>query len=412
MPNKLLSLNTYHYRRGGADMVFLEHDALFRSLGWETAVFAMRHPKNLPSPWQDYFADELELGGDYSLLEKLAMAGKVIYSAEAKRKLAGLLTKFRPDVAHVHNIYHHLSPSVLSLLHEKGIPTVMTAHDLKLACPAYKMYNSQGICERCKGGNVLHLVKHRCIHNSLPISGLIAIESLVHRILGLYRQNLDKIIAPSHFLGRKLIEWGWPENLVTYIPNYVQASQYLPQFQAGNYFLYFGRLVEEKGTGTLIKAASEAGVRLLIAGSGPDEAQLKELVAAHGGDVEFLGYRSGDDLKSLLYNARAVVLPSQLYENAPMSVLEAYASGKPVIAANIGGIPEMVLEGETGYLFQSGSIHELAASLRRVASLPDESIAQMGKCARKYVCEFFTVERYIDEMLNLYRSLGVGAAVT
>ncbi len=408
MSKRLLSLNNYHYRRGGADMVFLEHDALFRNIGWETAVFAMQHPNNLPSPWQQYFADELELGGNYRFSEKLSMAGKVVYSREARQKLSKLLAAFKPDIAHAHNIYHHLSPSVLSLLHENGIPTVMTAHDLKLACPAYKMYNSQGICERCKGGNVLNLIKYRCIHNSLPISGLIAVESFIHRILGLYRRNLDKVVAPSQFFRTKLMEWGWPGEKITYIPNYVRADEYQPQYKPGSYFLYFGRLAQEKGVDTLIRAAAQAHAQLRIAGTGPDEAKLKALAAAQGGNVEFLGYRTGDDLKTLIRGARAIVLPSQWYENAPMSVLEAYASGKIMIAANIGGIPEMVLKDETGFLFESGNAEELAGHLAQVSSFSDDTIAQMGKRARDYVTQTFTVDRYIDETLNLYRSLGVG----
>lgn len=408
MPKRLLSLNNYHYRRGGADMVFLEHDALFRNLGWETAVFAMHHPNNTPTPWDQYFADELELGGNYSFPKKLSMAGKVIYSREARKKLTALLAKFRPDIAHAHNIYHHLSPSILSLLHENGIPTVMTAHDLKLACPAYKMLNSQGICERCKGGNILNLIKYRCIHNSLPISGLIAVESIVHRFFGLYRRNLDKIVTPSQFFRTKLIEWGWPEEKIAYIPNYVRADEYQPQYQPGIYFLYFGRLAQEKGVDTLIRAAAQAKVVLRIVGTGPDETKLKALATAQGGNVEFLGYRTGENLKSLLRDARAIVLPSQWYENAPMSVLEAYASGKIVIAAKIGGIPEMVLEGETGFLFESSNVDELANRLTLVSSLSDETIAQMGERARDYVSKTFTVDRYIDETLNLYRSLGIG----
>lgn len=408
MPKRLLSLNNYHYRRGGADMVFLEHDALFRNLGWETAVFAMHHPNNTPTPWDQYFADELELGGNYSFPKKLSMAGKVIYSLEARKKLTALLAKFKPDIAHAHNIYHHLSPSILSLLHENGIPTVMTAHDLKLACPAYKMLNSQGICERCKGGNILNLIKYRCIHNSLPISGLIAVESIVHRFFGLYRRNLDKIVTPSQFFRTKLIEWDWPEEKIAYIPNYVRADEYQPQYQPGIYFLYFGRLAQEKGVDTLIRAAAQAKVVLRIVGTGPDETKLKALATAQGGNVEFLGYRTGENLKSLLRDARAIVLPSQWYENAPMSILEAYASGKIVIAAKIGGIPEMVLEGETGFLFESSNVDELANRLTLVSSLSDETIAQMGERARDYVSKTFTVDRYIDETLNLYRSLGIG----
>jgi glycosyltransferase involved in cell wall biosynthesis len=408
MQKRLLSINNYHYRRGGADMVFLEHDAMFRSIGWETAVFAMQHPQNIPSPWEHYFAEELELGGDYGLLRKLAMASKVIYSREARKKLEGLLGEFRPDVAHAHNIYHHLSPSILSLLHERGIPTVMTAHDLKLACPAYKMLNREGICERCKHGNLLHLIKHRCIHNSLPLSGLIAIESSAHRILGLYRKNLDKIITPSQFFRNKLMEWGWAPEKLVYIPNYVRASDYTTQFQPGRHFLYFGRLAPEKGVDTLIRACGRLNTKLCIAGSGPYEATLREIAEPFSATIEFLGYRTGEELKSLLGSARAVVLPSQWYENAPMSILEAYASGKIVVAANIGGIPEMVVAGETGFLFESGNVEELAGCLTKVSSLPDETIAQMGVRARDYVSQTFPIDRYLEEMLNLYQSLGVG----
>jgi len=411
MPKRLLSLNNYHYRRGGADMVFLEHDAMFRNLGWETAVFAMQHPKNIPSPWEIYFADELELGGNYGLLKKLSMASKVIYSREARKKLEGLLEKFRPDIAHAHNIYHHLSPSILSLLHERGIPTVMTAHDLKLACPAYKMLNREGICERCKHGNVLHLVRHRCIHNSLPISGLIAVESLAHRAFGLYRKNLDKIITPSQFFRTKLIEWGWAPEKLVHIPNYVHVSDYTPQFQPGRHYLYFGRLAPEKGVDTLILACARINAKLCIVGSGPYEATLRKLAEPFTGNIEFLGYRAGEELKSLVGAARAIILPSQWYENAPMSILEAYAIGKIVIAANIGGIPEMILDGETGFLFKSGNVEELAECLAQVSSLPDETIAQMGVRARDYVSQTFPVGRYVEEMLNLYHSLGAGMAL-
>lgn len=411
MPRRLLSLNNYHYRRGGADMVFLEHDAMFRNLGWETAVFAMHHPRNIPSPWERYFADELELGGNYGLLKKLSMASKVIYSREARKKLEGLLQKFRPDIAHAHNIYHHLSPSILSLLHERGIPTVMTAHDLKLACPAYKMLNREGICERCKRGNVLHLVKHRCIHDSLPISGLIAIESLTHRMLGLYRQNLDKIITPSQFFQNKLIEWGWAPEKLVYIPNYVNINEYTPQFQPGRHYLYFGRLAPEKGVDTLIRACGRIKARLRIVGSGPHEATLRELAEPFTDTIDFLGYRTGEELKSLLGEARAVILPSQWYENAPMSILEAYASGKIVIAANIGGIPEMVVDGDTGFLFESGNVEELTKCLTKVSSLPDETIAQMGAQARDYVSLTFPIERYVEEMLGLYHALEPGTPI-
>jgi glycosyltransferase involved in cell wall biosynthesis len=404
---KLLSLNTYNYRRGGSDAVFFDHDDLFREAGWETAVFTMQHPKNEPSPWSSYFVDELEFGHAYNIWKKMAMAGKVIYSWEARSKLAKLLDKFSPDVAHAHCIYHHLSPSVLSLLHERGIPTVMTAHDLKLACPAYKMFNKHGICEKCKHGNLAQVILNRCIHNSLATSSLVAAESAVHRIFGLYKRNLDRVIAPSRFFRQKLMEWGWPAEKLVYIPNFLDCKQYSPDYNAGKYFLYFGRLAPEKGADTLIRAASQAGVWLQIAGTGPYEQELKAIANEYEGKIDFLGHCSGVKLKELIRKARAVVLPSQWYENAPVSILEAYASGKPVIGARIGGIPEMIPSDKIGWLFESGDVGQLAQCLQNIQDMADGSLAEMGAQARNYVADNYSKKRYVSEILELYSSLRV-----
>jgi len=409
---KLLSLNSYNYRRGGSDVVFLEHDAMFRAQGWDTAVMAMHHPKNEPSPWSRFFVDEIEFGHEYGVMDKLAMAGKVIYSGEAKRKISALLDGFPADVAHAHCIYHHLSPSVLVELSRRGIPTVMTAHDLKLACPAYKMLNRGGVCEKCRSGNLLHVVANRCIRDSLPVSALIMLESAVHKSLGLYRRNLDRVVAPSLFYKQKLMEWGWPERQLAYIPNYVDAAAYTPRYEPGDYFFYFGRLAMEKGVATLIRAAAQAKVKLRIAGTGPEGDALKALAAEAGGDVEFLGFVSDEPLWKWVCEARAIVLPSEWYENAPMSVLEAYACGKPVIGAQIGGIPEMVRADETGLLFGSGKTDELADSMHRLAVMPDDAVAGMGRAARQYVSTTFTHQRYLNEMLALYAELGVAVGGT
>lgn len=408
MPN-LLSLNNYYYRRGGSDVVMFEHDDLFSSLGWDTAIFSMQHRSNEPSEWDKYFISELEYGEDYSFLQKLSMAAKIVYSLEARKNLSDLLTVFKPDIAHAHCIYHHLSPSVLSLLHERGIPTVITAHELKLACPAYKMFNDNGVCEECKGGNLLHVIKNRCIYNSLLTSTMVAIESGVHRLFGLYRKNLDRVVTPSLFFRDKLAEWGWPMEKLVYIPNFIRADEHIPRYEAGKYFLYFGRLAPEKGVITLMQAALQVGARLRIVGTGPSEQELKSLVPA-GANIEFMDYCSGETLWEHIRGARAVILPSEWYENAPISILEAYANGKPVIGARIGGIPEMLKDGETGYLFKSGNTEELAERMAKMQAMPDTEIAAMGKAARDYVGSTFTPQRYLGDMLDLYKSLGVAVS--
>ena len=148
----LLSINNYYYYRGGAETVFLEHNRMFDAAGWSVVPFAMKHPQNLPTPWSRHFVEEIEFGQDYSFAQQLARAGKVIYSFEARTKLARVLDQAHPAVAHGHNIYHHISPAILGLLKQRKVPTVLTLHDLKVACPAYNMLAPDGICERCRGG--------------------------------------------------------------------------------------------------------------------------------------------------------------------------------------------------------------------------------------------------------------------
>ncbi|WP_047393375.1 glycosyltransferase family 4 protein [Chitinibacter sp. ZOR0017] len=404
---RLLSVNNYHYRRGGSDVVYLEHAALLEKLGWRNAFFSMHHPKNFASEWSEYFVEEIEFGHNYSLVDKVKMASKIVYSFEAQKKIKRLVNDFKPDVAHLHCIYHHLSPAIIPTLKSLNVPVVMTAHDLKIACPAYKMLNETGICEKCKDGSVINVIKHRCLRNSLAASAIVAAETAVHRSLDTYKKHIDRIVVPSQFFMKKFVEWGWPVEKFVYIPNYVDVSQFEPAQDAGAYFLYFGRLAPEKGVATLIHASHQAGVPLKIAGTGPIELELKALTKELGSSAEFLGYRSGGELHDLIRGARAVVLPSEWYENAPMSVLESFALGKPVIGADIGGIPEMVINGTSGWTFTSGNVDDLTEVLRQVAGCPDDALVQLGYSARQMVAEHFNREQYVNKIQALYSDLGV-----
>jgi glycosyltransferase involved in cell wall biosynthesis len=205
----------------------------------------------------------------------------------------------------------------------------------------------------------------------------------------------------------KLIQWGWSPDKFIHIPNFVALEQYNPCFDTGDAFLYFGRLSREKGLATLIRAAAIVGTPLRIAGTGPDEKVLKDLAVSLDAKVEFLGYLSGSALHAAICSARAVVLPSEWYENAPMSILESYALGKPVIGADIGGIPELIRDQETGFIFHSASEHALAEILQKVAGLSVGHLSDIGRCGRDWVEGTFSREKYRDRMLSLYRTLGV-----
>jgi glycosyltransferase involved in cell wall biosynthesis len=402
---RLLNINNYFYRRGGAEAVFFDHTALFEEAGWDVVPFAMQHEQNLPSPWSDYFVSEIEYGRDIGLRDKVVQAAKVIYSFEAQRELERLIDRARPSIAHAHNIYHHLSPAVFQTLKKAGIPTVMTAHDLKLACPAYKMLRDGKVCEECKGGRIHNVMVHRCIKGSLPLSGVVFAETLLHKTLGTYRNKVDRFVVPSRFYREKLMEWGWPGEKLVHIPNFVDIDAFSTDWAEGDYFVFAGRLAPEKGVDTLIRAAAASGQKLIIAGTGPEEVRLKKLADDLKADATFTGHLSGDNLFRLIGQSRALVLPSEWYENAPISVLEAYALGRPVIGSDIGGIPELIRPGETGAIAAPASADSLAETLLQMNGRSAAGRASMGRLGRQWVAENFSRTDYRDRMMALYGEL-------
>jgi len=409
MTGTLLSINNYYYRRGGAEVVFLEHNRLFTEQGWRVVPFSMQHEKNLPTEWEPWFAEELEFGSHYSAWEQLRRVPRVIWSQEARKKLARLVDHVRPRVAHAHNIYHHLSPAILPLLHDRGVPVVLTVHDLKLACPAYSMYSHGRICEQCKGGRLHNVVVNRCIKGSLALSTLIGLESVTHRLLRTYERHVSVFAVPSLFFIDKLVSWGWDRERFRHIPNFVDIDAHVPSFDAGRDFVYFGRLSREKGLATLIRAAALSGRRVKLVGTGPEEAALRALATELNAPVEFAGFQSGTALHDHIRSARAVVLASEWYENAPLSILEGYALGRPVIGARIAGIPELVREGETGLVFEMGNAEALAAAMTRLAELPDAQVAGMGRAGRRWVEESFGPAHYAQRMSDLYAGIAANA---
>jgi glycosyltransferase involved in cell wall biosynthesis len=262
-------------------------------------------------------------------------------------------------------------------------------------------------CELCKNSRLYNIFLHRCIKQSIALSGIVFTEAVVHHLLGSYERNVDAFVVPSLFYKQKLTEWGWDEKRFIHIPNFINAKAFEPNFYPGKAFLYFGRLSPEKGLRTFLKAAALAKVPVWIAGTGSEEAILKKMGRENGAQVEFLGYISGDALRRAVSEARATVLPSEWYENAPLSVLESYALGKPVLGADIGGIPELVRDGATGTVFRSGCSESLASALDRFANMPDSSLIEMGRHGRAWIESDFTAERYRERLSQVYAGIGV-----
>ncbi len=404
MPTQI-SVTSYYYRRGGAEAVMLDQNELLESRGWDIVPFAMEYEKNFETPYDEYFVEEIDFASDYAPTEKVRKAVKSVYSLEARREISRLIDKVRPDIVHAHNVYHHLTPAIFGAVKKKGVPMVMTVHDLKIGCPSKLMLAPDGVCERCKGGKTWNAVTTRCQKGSLALSAIVALETTLHNALGSYRNNVDRFILPSHFHTNKLVDWGLPREKTRYLPNAIDVSELTPDYTPGERFVFVGRLSEEKGLLTFVKAVAAAGSKATIVGTGPQEHELRRTVEATGADVEFAGYQTGDALFDIVRGARALVLPSECYENAPVVLLEAYGVGTPVLGSNLGGIPELIIEDETGLLAQAGDIDSFATALRRYDDMADSDVATMGEAGRAFVEANFSREQYLEGLLDIYTEL-------
>jgi glycosyltransferase involved in cell wall biosynthesis len=328
---------------------------------------------------------------------------QLIYSRCVRHGLREVIRRFNPGLAHAHNIYGRLSLSALDELKSAGVPVVMTLHDLKLLCPSYLMLNGGAVCERCKGNKFYHAVLTRCHKKSYPASFVYALESWINHSFGKYG-SVRRFITPSYFLQNKCVEYGWDRSRLSYIPNFIDLGL-VPEYRAGGeYLLYMGRLSREKGVGTLLQAYRrlKRPIPLMIVGDGPEREALERGAHAAGIPVSFAGYLKGSALTDALSGARGVVMPSEWYENAPLTLLESFAAGKPVIGSRIGGISEMIEHGVNGFLFEPFNMRSLAEAIDRFLSLPEMEIASMAQAARAKVEQNFSPKRHYSDLMEVY----------
>ncbi len=400
---KILLINKFYYLKGGAERHFFELKEMLERHGHEVVVFSMQDEKNIPSPYSKYFVSEVNFENVALNWQGLRTAGRMLYSFEARRKISQLLDAEKPDLVHVHNIYHQISPSILSAIKKRNIPIVQTLHDYKLLSPNYALFCHGKICECALGGKYYTCIRHRCIKNSYIASALSALEMYFHKTLQLYEKNIDVFICPSIFMARQLKRWGIRAKRIEQIYNFV--SETAPTENViGDYFVYVGRLSEEKGLPLLLEAFAGLPSKLKIVGTGPLEKELRQRVRTEGmKNVEFLGYREGEELSDIVSKSLAVVVPSQWYENCPLVILEAYQHGKPVIATEIGGIPELVRQGQTGYTFKLGSPNDLRKKIQLMIENTSR-VDEMGQNAKAFSDQFRT-EKYYQKLITIYESL-------
>ena len=404
---KILQINKFYHqqgRSGGTGRYLLSLIELLKSKDHSIQVFSMQDKDCLPSSYSSYFVKEQDFSQPRVGFRVVAQAIRFVYSFEARKKIKKLIEKEQPDLVHLHNIYHHITPSILPVLKKRKIPIVQTLHDFHLISPNYNLYFKDNIHEQCSHGKYWRAISHKCVKDSRLASFLLVLRMYFEKFTRIYLKNIDLFIAPSSFLKKKYVENGFPPHKIVVLKPFISLKKYKPRLSPGDYVLYFGRLHPQKGVQLLIEAASSLeNIPFKIVGAGKDKESLVGLIQEKKlKNVEMVGPKYGNALIDIIRNAAFVVVPSLSYENAPYTVLEAFALGKPVIASNLGGLPELVRDQKTGLLFNPGDKDDLK---EKIVSLFFNSclIRTMGLQARLLVEKSFSLESHYEGLMEIYK---------
>ena len=376
IPLRVLVAHNSYQMRGGEDTVVDGEVALLRSHGHSVTEYRRNN-------------DELKD------LRAAAAAVDTLWSRRTVHDLDALIGQERPDVLHVHNTFPLISPSIYWAAHRHKIPVVQTLHNFRLLCPQAMFLRDGKVCEDCLGKLPWRAVQHGCYRESRAQSAALGGMLVLHRTIGTWQYKVARYIALNDFCRNKFIEGGLPAKRIAVKPNFVDFDAPPPGHREG--FLFVGRLSPEKGVATLAKAmARTEGVKLMVAGDGPAAPLLAGLTG-----VECLGAVPLPRIRQLMGSAAALVLPSIWYENFPRTLVEAFGSGLPVIASRIGALAELVVDGETGLLFEPGNPDDLAAKLRW-ANAHAAEMAAMGARARQQFEQEFTPEKNYGQLIAIY----------
>lgn len=384
-------------------MYLFEAMELLGQHGHETALFSMADPRGAPTEYDHHFVPQIRFK-DEGLWTKVKGAAHAVYSTEARRKIRGMIEEFRPDVAHVRNIYHHLSPSILWELKAQGVPVLYHINDFKLLCPSYNLVARGEACEACKGAAFHHALRPQC-YPGLGARVTLMSEAYVQHWAGTYRKCVDLFLAPSKFVRDKFVEYGWDREKFACLPHFQEVGEWTAP-PADGHILYFGRLSEEKGIADLIRAMVRVPqLRLVIAGDGPLRGELEDLAAEMRlSNIRFVGQVGRAERDQLIRESRFTVLPSHAYETLGKTILESYALGRAVVASDRGSRRELVQHEETGLLYRCGDVNDLGNAMHRLTS-EKSRLEAMGRAGWEFVRERHRPEEHYRKLIGFYERL-------
>jgi len=411
---KILQINKFFFLKGGAERHFFDLAELLSAKGHQVSIWSTNHPQNFSFPNQELFANYNDFSEKKNIFKKLFKAQRILWNQDAKKKLEKVIKHKKPNVAHLHNISTHFSPSIIFALKKYNIPIAMTLHDYKFFCPNYKFFSNNKICFDClKNKNYNSCLFKKCIKNSW-------IQSLGGYLEGKWQKDFLKVVekidiflAPSLFIRKKAIEWGIPKEKVIHLPNFIDenyTSKKIENEKQSNYFLYCGRLSKEKGLKFLIKSFLNISNefpkwKLKIAGDGPEEENLKKEFQENR-QIEFLGKKNNKELNKIISKAYLTIVPSLWPENFPYSILESNILTVPVLASKTGGLTELIEHEKTGLLFKPGDKDDLENKIIWAIKNP-KKIIQIGKLAQKKVFDKYNSEKYYKKIIKIYEGIKI-----
>lgn len=402
---KVLLVNKFHYLKGGSEKYYFELGKLLKENGHEVAYFSMKDEKNIKTGDKEFFVEPIDLNNGSKL-----NALDVIYSKNNYKKMIAAIEDFKPDIVHLNNFQRQLSASIVKAAKDKKIPIVFTAHDVQAICPAITMLDgNHKICEDCIRGKYKCCFKKKCIKGSTLKSLLGSIEGLYYRKHKIYSETIKHVITPSEFYRERFITDGLKESHITAVHNFINMEDYNLNIENDNFALYSGRLSKEKGVLNLIEAFSNLinennSYKLFIAGDGPEKEKIIEYIKEKkiNNNIKLLGYISQMDLKEYTRRCTFLVVPSIWYENCPYSILETQAIGKPIIGANIGGIPELVKDGENGFIYDSCDVKELKEKMKKMFN-EKELYEKFSINSKEFAKKEYDKNIYYEKIYNIYR---------
>lgn len=409
---RILQINNYAYLKGGSEKVFIDTTNVLRENGHQVKCFSIKDSRIDIDGCT--LVDHIDWSERKDLLSKFKGVWSFVYNRRSASKLEALIRDFKPDVAHIHIYYGRLSNSVVRVLKKYNIPIVQSVHEYRLICPAYTCLNGEGkICERCANSLLkASCISKKCIKNNRLLSIVAACECFVRDTFFNNQKKFDKFIMVSNFIKNLHVKY-YPgikiksEVLYNMIDIEKYATYRVCPDEKLDYYLYLGRLSYEKGLMTLLKVFKDLpNTKLKIAGTGPLDSELKRFIEDKNmTNVELLGFLSGDKLYDAIAKAKFLVVPSEWYENNPISVIESLALGTPVIGSNIGGIPELVIDNETGFLHEPKDRLSLENVIRHSENLDHTIYLSLVDNGIKLIEQNSSKTNYYNRLIDIYKEL-------